>query len=307
MELPWALGPPDGRYLLRHRDGGGAEVPDAGAAGAGFAGAGTAGFGAPAAGAPGAATHVLVLSTLGATPRRQRLIGRRARELEAKPQPEPTPVATGRATVIDVAGSFSRPEDAAAWLRMAGEERLERDLAVLNWALHAFRVATADPYLNPVSREQLLVARVGYGAGEEVADGRWTEARELIAPVRRQRRARLLHPQARLARLLGGHEQPLVCEELALRARLDLDHGRGREAALQVMIALDAAIAELAADPAAEGLESRIDELRQQRDPVADAAQTALGLPLEGEQLGRVAFALERIEAALRARTLARE
>ena len=43
------------------------------------------------------------------------------------------------------------------------------DLAVLNRALHAFRLATADPYINAVGRRQALVARVGYGAGEEGA------------------------------------------------------------------------------------------------------------------------------------------
>jgi hypothetical protein len=249
---------------------------------------------------------VLVIATLGAPERRHRLL-RSGRRAHAQPQPEPTPVVTGRATVIDVAGGFAASGQAAAWLGTAGEERLELDLAVLNWALHGFRVATANPYLHPVSREQLLVARVGYGAGEQVADGLWAEARELAAPVRRRRRPALLHPQARLARLLGGREQPLVCEELALRARLDLDHGRHREAALQVLIALDAAIAELSADPAAEALASRIDELREQRDPVADAAQAALAQPLDAGERAAVQFALERIESVLRARTLAGE
>ena len=214
---------------------------------------------------------------------------------------------TGRATVIDVGAPFVTEEQAKAWLGQAGEDQLQEDLAVLNSALHAFRVATADAYLNPVGRERLLVARVGFGLGEQVADGLWTEARELIAPVRWQRRTRLLQPQARLARLLGGREQPLVCEELALRARLDLDHGRIREAALQVLIALDAAIAELTIDPSASALESRIDELREQRDPVADGAQAALAGPLERAERESVEFALERIEAALRARTLAGE
>jgi hypothetical protein len=197
--------------------------------------------------------------------------------------------------------------EARAWLSRAGEDRLAEDLAVLGSALQAFRVATADPYLNPIGRQSLLVARIGYGHGEEVADGLWTEAHELIAPVRRQRRVRLLQPQARLARLLGGREQPLVCEELALRARLDLDHGRAREAALQVLIALDAAIAELASDLQAEELSSRIDELREQRDPVADAAQAALAGPISEPERETVELALGRIEAALRARLLAGE
>ena len=275
VELPWAIGPTDGRYLLRD-----AGDPEA------------------------APSHVLVIATLGATERRRSLVGRRGRSLEAQPQPEPTPVTTGRATVVGVARPFSDESEAEAWLSRAGEDQLSEDLAVLGAALHAFRVATADPYLNPIRRERLLVARIGYGRGEQVADGLWTEARELIAPSRRQRRARLVEPQARLARLLGGREHPLVCEELVLRARLDLDHARTREAALQVLIALDAAIAELASDPDAGPLEGRIEELRDQRDPVADAAQAALAGSLDQDHREAIEFALERIEAALRARAL---
>jgi hypothetical protein len=216
-------------------------------------------------------------------------------------------VLTGRATVIDVGEPLAREEDAAAWLSGAGEEQLALDLVVLNRALHAFRVATADPFLNPIARERLLVARIGFGQGDQVADGLWTDARELVARAPRQRRSKVLQPQARLARLLGGREQPLVCEEFALRARLDLDHDRPREAALQVVIALDAAIAELGGDPQHESLATRLDELRDQRDPVADAAQAALAGPLEPDHLDAVEFALRRIEAVLRARALAYE
>lgn len=276
--MPWALGPADGRYLLR----GGREAEES-------------------------PSHVLVIETLAASERRRAMLGRRGRRAEAQPEPEPTPVPTGRATVIDVAAPFADASQAGAWLRAAGEQQLAEHLGVLASALHAFRVATADPYLHPVGRERLLVARLGYGLGEEVADGLWTDARELIAAVPRQRRSGLLHPQARLARLLGGRERPLVCEELALRARLDLDHHRTREASLQLLIALDAAIAELASDPLAESLESRVQELREQRDPVAAAAQAALSGPLARADLDVIEFALERVQAALRARTLARE
>jgi len=207
--------------------------------------------------------------------------------------------------VIDVGEQFPDEHQAAAWLSGAGEEQLAADLAVLNRALHAFRLATADPYLNPVERHQALVARIGYGRGEEVADGLWTDARELVVLGRRQRRSRILHPQARLAALLGGRERPLASEELALRARLDLDHDRRREAALQVLVALDAAIAELVSEPQAAALEERIEELRGQRDPVAHVAQAALEGPLDDAQRQTIEFALGRIEAALRARLVA--
>jgi hypothetical protein len=207
--------------------------------------------------------------------------------------------------VIDVSSPLTEEAEAADWLRRAGEAELEADLSVLNRALHAFRLATADPYLNPVERRQLLVARIGYGAGEQVADGLWTQAHELTLPSRRQRRFKVLHPQERLAGLLSGRVPRLVCEELALRARLDLDHNRPREAALQVLIALDAAIAELATDASAAALETRVAELREQRDPIADAAQAALEGTLGADDRETVEFVLGRIEAALRARAVA--
>jgi hypothetical protein len=276
VELPWALGPPDGRYLLRPPG----DAPDA------------------------TPTHVLVLATLGA-PERRHLRAIRKKH-DAQPEPEPVPVATGRATIIDVAGEFESTRDAEAWLARAGEEQLTTGLAVLNRALHAFRLVTADPYQNVVSLRQALVARIGYGAGEQVADGLWTQARELVFAPGRRRRATVLAPQARLAAVLNGRDRALACEELALRARLDLDHGRDREAALQVLIALDAALAELAGDDAAAALGERLAELRRQRDPVAVAAQSALAGPLPADQLEAVEFTLGRIEAALRARAVAR-
>ena len=275
VELPWALGPPDGRYLVRAADDTGAPP-----------------------------THVLVFATLGA-PERRRLAARR-RQRDAEAEPEPVPVATGRATVIDVGAPISGAEaEAEAWLAGAGEDDLQAALAVLNRALHSFRVITADPYLQPVGRGQTLVARIGFGAGEEVAEGRWSAAKELTMPEGRRRRARILAPQARLAALLGSRESALVCEELTLRARSDLDHGRPREAALQLLVALDAALAELTADAHAAELAGRLEELRGQRAPVAGAAQAALSGPLSTANTDAVTFALGRVEAALRARAAA--
>lgn len=275
--MPWALGPPDGRYLLRRP-------------------------GDPPETAP---THVVVIATLGAVQRRWRLAGSRRRERRpAPPQPEPALVSTCRATLIDVGAPLDR-DGASAWLAKAGEPELGQGLEVLNRALYAFRLATADPYLGPVARGQVLVARIGFGAGERVAEGLWTEARELIDSTPRPRRLQVLQPQARLAALLNGRERALACEELALRARLDLDHGRYREAALQLLVALDAALAELASDRAAPAITVRLSELRDLREGVGRAAQAALAGQLDGPQLEAVGFALGRLEAALRARAVA--
>jgi hypothetical protein len=274
VELPWALGPPDGRYLLR----------------------------APGASPEDAPVAVLVIVTLGAPERRRTLVKRAKRE--APPEPEASPVTTGRGTVIDVGTPFAGEAEAKAWLEQAGEADLAAALAVLNRALHAFRLVTADPYLNPVGREQALVARLGYGAGEQVADGLWTDARELIPVAGRQRRAKVLTPQARLAAVLNGRERALACEELILRARVDVDHDRSREAALQVLVALDAALAELAVDPTADSLRDRLEELRGRREQTAAAAQQALAGPLADEALESVTFTLKRLEAILRARAV---
>ncbi len=242
-----------------------------------------------------------MLATLDAQPRRGRLSrGRR----DAPPEPEPTPVSTGRATVISVASPLAGQPAARRWLADAGEDELAADLGVLNRALHAFGLITADPYLPEVGRGHLLVARVGYGAGEEVAYGRWSEARELRPPRPSQRRAKVLEPQARLAAVIGGRDRLLACETLALRARADLDAGRSREAALQLWVALDATLAELGADPAADMLAERLAELAAQHDAVADAAQAALAGELRPEQLAEVELTLSRVQAALRARAL---
>ena len=104
--------------------------------------------------------------------------------------------------------------------------------------------------------------------------------------------------------MLGARDRALVCEELALRARLDLNHGREREAALQLLVALDAALAELPRDRTAAALAGRLSELRGQREAVAAAAQSALGGPLPDDQRETVSFTLGRIEAALRARAV---
>ena len=204
---------------------------------------------------------------------------------------------------MDVGEPLPDADRADAWLRGAGEPELAAGLAVLNRALQAHRIATADPRLHGVGRSDALVARLGYGAGEQVADGKWTDARELIdARSGRRRSRRLPVAQARLAALLTGRHAPLVTEELALRARLDLDEGRTREAALQVLVALDAALAELANDPAAPALADRLEELQGLHDGVAAASAAALGGPLGAAEVDATAFALGRIEAALRAR-----
>jgi hypothetical protein len=276
FEFPWLLGPADGRYVLRdeHR----AE-----------------------------AAAIVVLTTLGAPQRR--LIARRgSRARRSRPGVDPAPasVPTGRATIVDP--EPLAVDSAADWLhRVDADAEIARALSTLNRVVHAHRIAAADPYVHELAAGQALVIRAGFGAGERVADGRWTEAVELRAPGARQRRRRavVLRPQERLAALLGARDSALACEELALRARADLDAERLAAAALETRLALEAALVELAPALPAPGMTARLDELRELRDGVIAAANSSLAAPLTEHQRETVAHALGRIEAALRARTAA--
>ena len=90
-----------------------------------------------------------------------------------------------------------------------------------------------------------------------------------------------LRPHERLAALLGGRDVALACEELTLRARADLDAGRIREAALQLRVALEAAIAELEPWRDRGDMAQRLETLREHRGAVGSAANAALRGGLE--------------------------
>jgi hypothetical protein len=234
---------------------------------------------------------VLVLGTLGA-PERRRLRGRRARPVE---EAEPEPVPTARATVVRP-DPFGSREEAGVWLEglrandSAMEEELDRALRILNRALRAHRAAAADPWLGEVSAERALVARIGYGRGEAVAEGRYGEALELPRAGTRRVKRSMEAPEERFAALLGARSEALVGEELVLRARADLAAGRPREAALQARVALEALLAEL---PGAEAL-------GESRGSVAEAAGAALRGELGAAETTSIEEAVQAMEAALR-------
>jgi hypothetical protein len=276
FEYPWPLGPPDGRYLIREHAGEDAH-------------------------------HVLVLARWETT------TGRRPRRWGREPEPLRGPSQTGlaRATVVDTATVDD--EAGRAWLETAAGARRERTIAEglrwLNTALRAHRAAAADPGVNDVTAEQALVVRVGYGAGFEVADGSWSAARDLsaehgpgAAARGAARREAALRPQERLAALLAGRDAVLACEEMVLRARLDLAAGRSREAALQTHLAVEAAVAELQAFVSNRVIAERLPDLEAQRERLAAAANEALqGGPSEAT-MAAVEDGVRAVEAALRAR-----
>ena len=240
-----------------------------------------------------------MISTLGA-PERRRLGRSRPRRIESA---EPEPVPTARATVVRAA-PFSSTEEAAGWLSSADlDEELEAAVAVLNRALHAHRVASADPYVTEVSAARALVARVGYGSGEEVADGRFGDAREMPAAGARRARRSMEAPEERFAALLGGREEVLPAEELVLRARADLNAGRLAEAALQARVAIEAL---LAARVASEESGAAGGSLGAHRDAIANTANAALRGELPGDSSAALEEAVAAMELALKRRRLGR-
>jgi hypothetical protein len=268
FEFGYLLGPPDGRFLVR----GGPE---------------------------GTPQSVIALKTLGA-PERRMLRGKRAR---AVTEAEVEPVPTSRATVI-AADPFASPLEAEAWL---GALRHDRDAlhtearlgaAELNRMLRAHRAAAADPWAAiECSPAHALVVRVGYGAGDLVAEGRFDDALELprteAEALSRGRRGDSIGPGERLAAILSGRDELLACEELVLRARADIEAHRPREAALQARIALEAVLAEVpSSDP----------ELAAARAEVGDAANAALKAEPPDHLQSAVVHAVERMERALRRR-----
>ncbi len=302
MEFPWTLGPADGRYLIRRSE-------------------------------DGEPAHVIVLATLaarrqldgaagpGARARGPRLRLLRSRTRTVAPEPEPTPVTSTRVTVIDPI-SVAAERQAQAWLAELDHERdVHAAVAVVNRVLHTHRIVSADPYLHELSAAQALVIRAGWGEGEQVADGRWLHASELprqalagISSRARRRAGRgarvgrdrtwTLRPQERMAALLGGRGQMLLCEEIVLRARGDLDQARLAHAALELERAYELAVAELGAEGRQE-LAIRLAELVHLQSGVREQALVALGGDRERLDEDVLEHALERVEAALRARTAA--
>jgi hypothetical protein len=253
---------------------------------------------------------VLVLERLAA-PAASGRRRRRSRGSAVEPG-EPSPLALTRVTSIRASSPFAETAAAARWLdeACAAEEAIEKlaaeAIAPLNRALHAHAVSSADPHGRELSPEQAERVLLGYGSGEEAADGRYSDARSVDltprAGSRRRRREEELRPQERVAAVLRGRERLDACETLLLRARADLDAGRDREAALQLRVGLEALLVELDGavdDPAHAKDMAALRERQAEAEAVAKvAAQAAPG----SEDREAVAEILSLAERVLRRR-----
>ena len=273
LEFGFPLGPREGRYLVRRSE-------------------------------EAAPERVLVVATGEGEPVARGRLRRRGRG-RAVDAAAPARVPTTLVTLVE-AEAFADETTAESWLvrlRRDDDElarRVEEGMRALNRVLRAHRAAVGDPYVGEVSRSWALARRVGFGDGTSLAEGRFAEAVELPATApRRTRPPEREGPQQRLAAVLAGREQILVCEELVLRARGDVDSERPREAALEARVALEAMLAELAGEAAVEGALAAV---RERREAVVRAAAAALdGDPPEGGRRA-VGEAIERMEEVLRRR-----
>jgi hypothetical protein len=207
--------------------------------------------------------RVLIVETIGA-PRPSRRRRRTPRQVDPA---APGEVPVTRVTVTG-AEKLPDPEQASAWLEsVTGDPRLRaaevRSATLLvNRALHALRAGAADPLVADVAATQALAIRIGYGSGEELAEGRWTAARELPPPKRG--RYEEVEPQSRVAAVLAGRDRVHPAETMLLRARLDAEQGREEEA----RYGLAAAEAALDRDPGPreQQIRKQVDALRERLD-----------------------------------------
>jgi hypothetical protein len=251
---------------------------------------------------------VLVISSLQAPRRGRRRRPRRAADAGDSADAESLPAT--RATIVRATEALQGPAEAREWLAGIRRDPDSRDAftadarALLNTALHVHRAAAMDPYVAELGPHTPTATRVGYGDGDELASGRWSEA--VAAPPdpgRRHRRVESLRPQERLAAVLAGRGRVDACESLVLRARLDLDQGRIREATLQLEPAVRATLAELSADPGTDQA-GDLELLQSRTKQVAHAAEQALAGDLAPEVEAMVVDTLAVAERALRRRRL---
>jgi hypothetical protein len=129
--------------------------------------------------------RVLVVQTLGTVHPSQKRRNRgpgRAKKASSPPSTPEVPVT--RATVAD-STPFKGESDAKTWLKTVTRDPKRRAanardaLDVLNRALDILRRHSEDPLVGDASFHHALVVRIGYGSGEQLADGEWTEAREM--------------------------------------------------------------------------------------------------------------------------------
>ena len=252
---------------------------------------------------------MLVIKTEGAPPPPRR---RRRKPKRTEPRPEVDPLPLSRVTAIDAA---QLADEAAGerWLEETAESEealdvfVEDAMRLLNRALRAAAVAAGDPYLRELTATRATRARIGFGTGEQVADGKFTAALDVdVAEHGRQGRVERIAPQERIAAVLGNRGAKDACELPLLRARADLDAGDLREAALQLRVGLEALLVELRDALPDEGHLEDMAVIEERRAEAGAAANAALKGDLGPEHAQNVEELQELCERVLRRRRIMR-
>lgn len=220
---------------------------------------------------------------------------RRGRQKPVESDPGAPSVEISRITV-----AWARPFDdevsAGGWLKAveADPDALASEvtdaLRVVNRALHAQRAAAQDSFVPDVSAERALAVRVGYGNGDALAGGEWSDALDVPPSEKRERRVDALRPQERVARALGGHDSVAPHETHLLRARADFDGDRLHEAAVE----LDAAVRALLAAPRSPSVEED-EDLATLEGEAQTLAGAAHGKSMRADELERLLQVAERV------------
>lgn len=226
---------------------------------------------------------------------------------------QPEHLALSRLTVIFSDRPFATENLAERWMRKtvkepeAFAEALADASRLVNKALHAHSISTQNPYIPQLSPSEAVAARIGHGLGHELAEGNFSQATELpTAPPSRRRRQDQVAPQERVAAILGGRENANACETFVLRARLDFDAGRYREATLGLSVAVETMLIEMdgaLTDPAHV---SDLSLLSAQQGDLNQLSQTARIGPLDRAMIERTDDLIALCERVLRRRRLLR-
>ena len=243
-------------------------------------------------------------------PRAGRRRRRGSRRAEADGARGPLPVTV--ATAIRAHEPFDQSGGAERWLAEAADVDetagilVEEGAALLNRALHAQGIATGDPAVVELAPTRAVTVRIGYGTGDEVAEGRFTAAREVDPERGRRRRREDLRPIELVAAVLGGRQRIDASETMIRRARADLDAGREREAALQLRVGLEALLVELRGALEDPGHSEDMTVLEARRGEAGDAANAALRGDLGADAGRNVRELVELSERVLRRRRVLR-
>ena len=306
LEFTHAVGPHAGCYVVKPLD---QQAPDVAPPDLPAAAPHSANALMGVSGAPGDADVLVIAATSVAASS----FGSRRRLRRMSHDEAPDPVSLLRATFVRATEPLDAPSAQAALARIARSEDecqvlIDDGVTALNRAVRAYRAVAADPFVGDVSARDARRIRVGHGTIDELMRGEWNDAAELARPrVTRKDHKAALRPYEAVAQALAGRLTVLEGEDVLLRALLDLDAGRTRAAAYQLIAALTLLQDELAhGDPAgflgiATPAQTPWRELRATAESIVAAARTR---PLDAAETARLDATVDAALAAVeRART----